>query len=317
MKQYKRFGFNAIFPVLLLALSCLSRPSWAAPCCARNSATPMLIVGDDEAQINVGTALANAVADTAADGIPIFHSPNTSDVSQTFRLDGAVLISDRLQLGTSISVMNHSVSDFGVTDSTFALGDARLSVGYEALPAWSYSEWKPQIFLFSLVTFPTGRSKFESQKPTSSDVTGNGFYAVSVGSLVVKRWALWDMFLVPEIHYAIPRTFQTSSGSLSSMPGFGGSFGLGVGVSPGGGDLRLGVRVQPRLDQAATTTNAGITSFGAGMLSVCDTGLDASYLFNTTDTLMVSYTDQTLLGVATNLPLTRSLAINFQHRWER
>src|SRR4051794_28894893 len=98
MKLFKRSGFSSIVAAFsLLPISMMER-CWGAPCCARNSATPILIVGDDQAQLNLGVALANVVAESGEDGVPAFGSPNNSDVSQTYRMDGAILLSDRLQL---------------------------------------------------------------------------------------------------------------------------------------------------------------------------------------------------------------------------
>mgnify|MGYP002141939174 CR=1 FL=1 len=288
----------------------------AAPCCARNAATPMLIVGDDRAQFNVGLALANVVAVADEEGIPTFGAPQNSEALQTYRLDGSFLLSDRLQAGASFSLVNHSITADDIKDSTFAMGDTRLHLGYEIMPVWNYSKWKPQGFLFTTLTLPTGRSIHESQKGPSTDVTGNGFYAVSVGMLAVKRVGFLDFFVVPEVHYSFPRVF---SGDLDRrlLPGWGGSIGAGFGWSPGGGNLRLGLRVHPRLDQGVTSIYPDRVEQSRGWLSVCDTGFDAAYLLSATDSLMVSYTDQTLLGVATNLNLNRSLSINFQHRLER
>ena len=48
-----------------------------------------------------------------------------------------------------------------------------------------------------------------------------------------------------------------------------------------------------------------------GVLSVCDTGFDVSYLLSTSDSLMASYTDQTLLGNAMNLNLNRDYCFQF------
>jgi hypothetical protein len=197
------------------------------------------------------------------------------------------------------------------------MGDSRIGAGYEILPSWSYSVWKPQVFLYAGLTLPTGRSKYEFQKASLSDVNGNGFYSLSIGSLVVRHWGNWDVFLIPEIHYSAPRTFGSPVGDIQAYPGFGGSLGIGGGWSPGGGDLRVGLRVTPRLDQATVTVTSFSEPQSEGVLSVCDAGLDASYMIGSTNTLMLSYTDQSLIGIASNLVLTRSLSLNFQHRWER
>lgn len=289
---------------------------WSAACCARSAAVPILIVGDDEVQFNLGMSLASVVGEASSEGIPIFGSPNTSENTKLFRIEGAFLFSDRFQAGVGLNLVNHTITRSALTDSLTGIGDLRVSLGYEILPSWTYSNWKPQGFLFSVVTFPTGRSTYESESSTAADVTGNGFYAFSVGSLFIKRWSRWDVFFVPEVHYSLPRTFYSSTSSLFVEPGFGGSVGLGIGLSPGGGSFRMGFRLQPRVDQAkyAPAMDAG---FYRGFLANCDTGLDLAYLLTSNDTVMVSYTDQTLLGPAVNSNLSRVFGLNLQHRWER
>ncbi len=87
---FSLFGFSSRFFYSLWVGFFLgfSGSAKAAPCCARNAATPMLIVGDDRAQFNVGLALANVVAVADEEGIPTFGAPQNSEALQTYRLDG-------------------------------------------------------------------------------------------------------------------------------------------------------------------------------------------------------------------------------------
>ncbi len=304
--------------LLLVAIGFLL-PSgcWASACCARSSAAPTLILGEDQAQLSFGASVGNVVALADSEGAAIFGGPGKTDKTQTYRLEGALLLSDRYQVGGSFSLVQHQVAQNGSQDHSIGTGDTRMSAAYEFMPLWSYSKWKPQGFIFSVVTLPTGGSVYEAQSPFASDVTGNGFYSISIGSIFVKHWAFFDAFLMPEIHYSFPRTFQTSSNKFQVFPGFGGSIGFGVGVSPGGGNLRMGLRIQPRLDQPRAIPTLDSPFEGSLHVGNCDVGFDLSYLISASDTAMMSYVDQTLLGPAMNSNLTRNFSVNFQHRWER
>ncbi len=317
MKLFSIFGSKGFLVYFFLNFFLLKAGAWAAPCCARNAATPSLIVGDDRAQVNLGYSLASAVAEAANDGSLSFFSSSTSDLSQVFRLDGSFLLSDRFQLGASASWVKHFVSQWGLSDSVMGWGDSRLSLAYELIPVWSYSKWKPQVFVFSSLAFPTGRSKYEAENFLLADIRGNGFYGISLGGLVLKYWSSWDLFLLPEIHFSFPRQFQDQANSIYVYPRFGGSLGFGGGWNYK--VFRFGVRIQPRLDQSTVVilSNRTLQMQTEGFLSVCDTGLDSSVLLSASDSLMLSYTDQTLLGVAMNLNVNRTIALNFQHRWER
>lgn len=288
----------------------------AAPCCARNSATPTLIVGDSLSQINVGYALGNVVAEVNDEGIPLFKPLDTSEVTSTYRIDGATLLSDRFQMGASFNLVSHGVSRPNIAESTTGLGDSRISAGYELVTNWNYNDWFPQTYVFSVFTLPTGKSVYEAENSTLSDITGNGFYSLGFGSLFIKQWSKWDLFFIGELHGSLPRTFHAHGQEVRVIPGFGGSFGLGAGYSPGDGTIRIGFRVQPRYDQgrAVPAYDQGIEP---SPIVVCDTGFDFSYLITDKNSLLVSYTDQTLLGSPNNSNLSRVFSLNFQHRWER
>ncbi len=302
---------------LIVFLFSLQSRAFAASCCARSPAAPFLIVGDDQAQVNLGISSASIVAQTGADGGISKTPAGSSDRIWNYRVDAAILLSDLLQVGVSAPLVTRVVNEPGVSDSSTAFGDLRLSAGYEFLPAWTYSSWKPQGFLFSVLSIPTGRSVYEFQLPSLADVTGNGFFAVSVGTLLVKRWSSWDAFVIGEAHYSFSRTFKDGTTSYSVYPGWGASLGGGIGFSPGGGKVRIGARIQPRWDQIESVVYPGTSIAATGTSRwAADVGFDLALLLGMTDTIMASYTDQTLLPSVAS-PLNRSLVLSFQHRWER
>ncbi len=315
MKFTIRLSFELC--VGLMGLIWAVRPglAWGAACCARSAAAPFLILSDDEAQLNVGVSGVDAVAQ-ASDEQVYFRNPATTDFTSQLRMDAATLVTDRWQVGASVAWVGRSVGLSSNPDFRFGLGDVRLSLGYEVLPNWSYSVWRPQGFLFSVVSFPTGRSKYEKQD-TAAEVTGLGFYSVGFGGIFLKRWNSLDAFVLGEFHYSLPRRIENGLASETVVPGVGASAGLGLGWSPGGGALRVGLRLQPRIDQMPKGQAFSGIQESARWISNCDTGLDLSYMVGNTETIMLSYTDQTLLGYAINTNLNRVLALNFQHRWER
>lgn len=306
------------FGLMILSLVFLRSPqSIAAPCCARSAAAPFLILGDDEMQYSIGLGSSHAVAEAADDRRTYFIPNELYDQARTLRLDGAMLLSDRAQAGLSLGMVNRSVRVYDESHSSFRLGDVRLSLGYEFLTNWTYSPWKPTGYVFSVLTLPTGRSNYDSVMPNFADVSGNGFYSLAVGGIFLKRWNTLDAFVMTEVHYSFPRVFENFTGQFQVIPGMGGSLGGGVGWSPGGGAVRLGMRVQPRVDQPRLIPSRDLVGTKKGWASSCDTGFDFSYLIGSNKTFMVSYSDQTLLGIAQNSNLNRVIGVSFQHRWER
>lgn len=306
---------------ILAALELTPKISWGGACCARSSSLPTLILGDDQFQMGVGYVIDQTVAITNEEGATEFLEAGSSQFRQVVRLDAAAMITDRLQSGMSVPLVNRNVQTPDFSGAYTGIGDLRLNLAYEFMTSWTYSSWKPQGFLYGLITVPTGRSMYESSEPMETDITGNGFASASVGTLFLKRWATWDAFILPEIHYSFSRefdaTFNPAGQSLVVHPGFGGSLGLGIGWSPGGGDFRLGFRLHPRVDQGVRAILSRTEYASPGVMASCDTAIDLSYMLNSSNSFMVSYTDQTLWGFAQNSPLSRLLSFNYQHRWER
>ena len=308
--------FKTLFPLLVVALAGWHPSALAAPCCSANAAAPALISGDDRAQVSLIAGNTSIIGDAPAEGIAVWRSSDNDERTQTLSLDGAFLVGDRWQLGVGTSFVRHSLAHLG--DATTALGDIRLDGAYELVPEWSYSTWTPKAYVFAQLILPTGKSIYEADLPGGVDAAGRGFYTLAVGTLLLKRWSDIDAYVLPEIHYSAARVFSDPSTGepFTVSPGWGGSFALGVGYSPGGGNLRLGARVQPMYGgpkRVASTVGENMTAYQLSW----DTALEAGYLVADNWSVSASYTDQTLLGPAVNTALGRSLSVSVQHRWPR
>ena len=304
--------------LLIAAIAFWSGEVVAAPCCSANAASPALISGDDSAQLTLMTGQSTTIGDAFADGLPVFRAGNDREISQTLRIDGAFLVSDRWQLGGSLPLLRHAIARPGIDDSATSLGDVRLNAAYEFLPEWSYSKWKPKGLLFAQIILPTSRSIYESTAPGGVDSLGQGFFIVAAGSLLLKRWGNFDSYFMPEIHYSFARDFHNSDlgEAIHVGPNWGGSAALGAGISPGGGNFRLGVRVQPMIADRKKVTSSTGDSWTSYQLS-WDTALEASYLVADDWSVTAGYTDQTLLGPAVNSMLSRTFTLAVQKRWAR
>lgn len=290
----------------------------AAPCCSANAAAPALISGDDQAQVSLIGGNTSIIGDAPVEGTPIFRSSNNNETLQTVNLDGAILVGDRWQLGAGASLIRRSFSQPGFNNAATAFGDIRMDAAYEALPEWSFSTWIPKGYVFMQLIIPTGKSIYETVLPGGVDAVGRGFFTLAAGSLFLKRWSSLDAYVMPEMHYAFTRTFTdpTTGGPFTISPGLGASFALGLGYSPGGGNFRIGARVQPMWGDRKTVNTAQGERLTAYQLS-WDAALELGYLIATDWSLTASYTDQTLLGPAVNSTLGRTFSVAVQHRWER
>lgn len=250
------------------------------------------------------------------EGIPVFRSSKDSEVSRTFRVEGAALLDDRLQLGASVPLVERSVFRSGTDSAATDIGDVRLNFAYESMPEWTYSAWKPKGYTFLQLVLPTGRSIHESALPGAADATGRGYFTAAVGSLFVKRWSRWDAFAIPEVHYSFARQFTPPGGAepYQVIPGWGGSLALGLGWNADA--IRAGFRIQPVYEQPRSILATSSSSRTSYQLT-WDTGLDLSYLLNESWTVSCAYSDQTILGPAVNTTLSRTFSLSLLHRWLR
>lgn len=300
---------SALLLVAMVAVGSFpARRAQAAACCSGNAVAPSIITGDNRAQLGASISHGSVIGDAPASGLPVFRSARDSEQSQTLRLDGAMLLSDRWQLGASLPVIRRSRQIGSRFESAQGPGDLSFDIGYEALPEWSYSRWRPRGFLFTRLTLPTGRSIHDSETGWAVDSRGRGQWAAALGGILLKTWGAWDASLLIEGH----RLFGRKFGDLDVGGSWGTSAALGLGFSPGGGDLRVGAALAPAYD-TGFETNLGQSSYQLAWTAALQLG----YVLGDTQSLSAVYSDQTLFGPARNVALQRSVAVAFQQRWER
>ncbi len=303
--------------LVLLFLLISASTANAAPCCGAGLATPSFITGDDSAQVSVSAAYGRVIGDAPSQGLAVFRADEDNETAQSFQLDGAVLLSDRWQLGGSVPLLRRARSTQSSQGASTGLGDLRFNAALEALPEWEYSLWKPRGYLFATATLPTGRSLTDSleypSQPWALDSRGKGYYSLSSGGLLVKSWSHWDATLQVEAHRSFARTVQ----EVTISPGWGGSLMLAVGYSPSFAPLRWGLSLAPAFEQGIHVETLGGPPSDSNPQLVWNTSMLLSWMLTRDATLSASYMDQTLLGPARNVSLSRTLSLMLQKRWER
>lgn len=280
----------------------------AAACCGGGFATPALITGDDKAQLT--TTYSNSRIDTDVYSNGIWQKRSGDDISQVYKIEGAHIFKDLYQFGFSLPVQTRERSgNLGGTST--GLGDVALQAGYEFLPDWDYSAWRPKGVGFLTLTLPTGKSVYESEDALGLDSRGRGFLALGIGSTFVKTFSKWDANSTLEIHRSFEKTVHNSQVDGKVKPGTGGSLAVGSGYSIK--DLRLGASVAWNYEDAIQVEN----SSGASAQRFATGSLLASYVFQDNWAGTFSYADQTLFGSPSNTTLSKTFSISIQKRWAR
>ncbi len=301
-----------LFSLLVLLLS---KWSVAAPCCGGSANSLSLISGDDSAQITTTLISSQVVAEAPVGGGIKYRKTHDNETTQTLRIDAATLISDRWQTGLTVPVIRRVRTRGTHEASASGLGDVSLHVGFEALPDWTYSVWRPKAMVFITATLPTGGSIYDAKELYRIDSRGRGFYSLSAGALILKHWGIWDTSLVIEAHRPFSRTLKNEIGDLNLKPGWGTSGSLAVGVTPMSGDFRIGIALTPSYESPIATE--GVVSGQGEKVSLWTSTAQLSYLANEFLSMSLTYSDQTLIQASDNSTLNRTFAFLVQKRWER
>jgi len=296
-----------LWSLLLSSFILTPQFSWAAACCGGGFAAPSIIAGDDKAQLTTSYSFTEVAIDNV-DSRGIWRKWDEHQQVQTFRIEGAHIISDRWQSGFTLPVVQRSRMDQNYS----GLGDVSASLGYEYLPDWDYNPIRPKGIGFFQLTLPTGKSRAESEVG-GLDSRGNGFWALGVGTLLTKAIGRYDVFGSFEIHRSFSKSVSNSQIQGTLEPGFGGNLGLGGGYNIA--SFRFGGSVtwtyEDPIDIRGNTSSRGLPERYATAV------LSASYLASDEWAGTLSYADQTIFGSPVNTSLGKTVALMVQRRWGR
>lgn len=298
-----RFKF---LPALFVAFSPIY--AFAAACCGGGFAAPAILSGEDKAQLTTSYSYSQVVVDNVDAG-GFWRKWNEHQAVETFRVEGAHLLSDRWQMGLVVPVVRRG----RLGKNYSGMGDIVGSAGYEYLPDWDYNPWRPRGIAYLSLTFPTGKSRAESEVG-GLDSRGNGFWAVGLGTLLTKAWGAWDIFTNLEAHRSLEKNVSNFSMRGNLQPGYGGSFSVGGGYSLS--DWRLGTSLAWSYEDPIAIRNGAGTEAGS-LERYATVSLSLSYLASESWAGTLSYADQTWIGSPVNTSLGRSGSLQLQRRWGR
>ena len=296
-----------VFAFLFFFVSPLS--AMAASCCGGGFAFPALILGDDKAQITSSLSYGKVTDDVLANQKWVRRDDENQ--SSTFKVEGAILLSDLWQTGITVPVVSRKISN----EESTGLGDVSVSLGHETFPELSYSRWKPKGVTFLQLTLPTSPSIYDASNTLAADSRGRGFFTLGGGVALIKVFGTWDANSSLELHKSFARYFDSTSagGNITATPGWGHSWSVGAGFNKG--DWRLGTSFTGMYEDAIAISGAQTSSGSAQKNITC--AVVANYMMGLENAWTVSYADQTLFGSPQNTSLSKTLTVSFQTRWQR
>lgn len=298
--------------MIWLAALLIQSSAFAASCCGGSLSSPALILGDEQRTLTTSLSQREILEDIDTRGV--WRKNENHEQAQNLKFDFASLFADRWQAGVSVPMIRKSKNFNAQENSKAGLGDVVFTLGYEALPEWEYSEWKPRGYLFTTLTTPTGKNLYETNGNTL-DVRGRGLWALGFGAAFIKRWSRLDAITQVEVHRSFSKTVSDpgGAGQLQLQPGYGTSWLIGAGYSLQ--DWRMGVELSGREEQATKVSGAQ-NSAGSPERDITASAV-IGYLFNDNLAGRLSFSDQRLLGSPLNTSLGQMVSLSIQNRWAR
>lgn len=291
----------------LLGLSLTPAFAWAGGCCGGGVSSASVITGDERQMLATELSLKQTTRQATAWGA--WQDKRHPESVQTLSLQFARIFRDRFQLGASVQTLRR---ESGVGQST-GLGDSTLSFGYEALPEWEYSRWKPRGHVYLSAVVPTGRANDQSENDDFLDVRGRGFWSFDAGAILTKTRRAWDAALQLEAHRSLARSLRGSVGGAEAVPGWGGTVSVGLGYTRN--PWRVGLGVSHMIEEPVRITGQ-FESSGSATQST-NLQLLASYRLVDQATLLLRYIDPALIGQPIGVDLGKAVALALIYRWDR
>jgi len=295
--------------ILILFSFNFSHRAWSAACCGAGFSLPSIITSDDKAQLSASVTRSRVSDDVFSNGL--WKKREEKDMTDIYRLEGAHIFYDRFQAGLSLNFQRR-VRSGAIDGHAQGLGDTTLQLGYETIPDWNYSPYRPKAISYLSAILPTGTSVFETNS-SGLEARGRGFYGVGIGTIFTKSIRQIDLNANIEVHHSFEKKVKNKNLKGTIKPGNGSSLSLGGGYNFK--KVRLGTLAQWSYEEPVDVRGSVVSRGHFQRFTTLS--FMASYLFDHNATLSLSYGDQTLLASPVNTVLTKSLTLFYQQRFSR
>jgi hypothetical protein len=228
-------------------------------------------------------------------------------VVQSMGLTAASSLNERSQLFVQSALVKGKYSEEGQSQERQNLSDTQLGYTYEVLPEYSFSYWRPVLFLSLLVNLPTGHSIYDKESLTEgAAVTGHNQWGTGLGITLRKVYFPLTITLQGKWNHVYARSFEQTyvsdfiETSISFLANYVTSFydvAMNVGITQNYLSPR---KLQPSGLRSQSMRNSSLMIGAQKVLSEnWGTG--------------INYVDQTLIGQPKNSLLNRSVSVFFNY----
>lgn len=291
----------------------ISARAWGAACCSGSANLPSLITSDSAYQMGFTAGSETVIGSSFSDGSSIFRREGNDESTLQFRFAAAHAVSPEFQIHAELPFSRTYRAIDSARSTHWGPGDLTLGAAYEVVQEFVYHPLRPRVWIFTDLTFPTGRSVYESTEPMLTDIHGRGAWAVSVGAFALKTWIPWEVHLMLQHRRSFSRFAQVLGTSTQVTLGPITAIEAGTGYHLG--NFRLGAAVNPTWEEPTQLDPAPSSTPGRTKL-VWTVSLQASAALSDLWSVTATYADQTLLGPTYNATLARNLNLSVLYRMD-
>ncbi|MCB0363669.1 MAG: hypothetical protein KDD35_13160, partial [Bdellovibrionales bacterium] len=174
---------------LILILFLYGQPLFANNCCGQSPASYPVLSQAQILSISTGISYLRSYGryghfGSSQEGLRVWDNKNREISTLTFSTAGN--LAERHQVFLNTGILQGHYSDSSEEDSSTHFADTLVGYSFEVLPEYSFSYWKPLVFLTGFLNIPTGHSTYEMSLSEGTDVTGHDQWGAGFGVTVKK-----------------------------------------------------------------------------------------------------------------------------------
>lgn len=214
---------------------------------------------------------------------------------------------ERHQFFLTSSLIRGQWQDTFGQSTSHHFSDTQVGYSYEILPEYTYSPWKPVIFLSAILNIPTGKSIYDgSSLSEGTDVTG--FNQWGAGAGLTARKVLFPFTLLTQVRWLrlLPKQFPV--GEVSTFNDFSTSAFATYSLREWGVNVTGGLSWSYL--SSRTVQNLNIQSQPAEVSSVI---LSLQKVLSEQYSVGIAYSDQSLVGRPRNTLINQTYSVNINY----
>lgn len=293
---------------LLIGFLFFSSKTFANSCCGQSPTSFPILALEQKLSVTTAYSLVESQGRVFNTG-DFYIWDNKKREIQALRVNFASSLASRHQIYASTSLMRGYYSDSLASEHSQNLSDSQIGYSYEVLPEYSFSYWKPIIYLSALLNIPTGKSIYDGVPLSEgAGVTGHNQWGTGLGLTLRKVYFPLTLTLQIKSLKIFSKTFEKVrvsdfyDNSLALLFNYATNFeqvAINLGLTA--------TYLTPRQIYPAQVTSGSMqnTTLLVGVQKVFTDAWSAG----------LNFSDQTLLGEARNTILNKTYSLNISYNY--